>query len=244
LIKNKTILVAGANGLLGQALVKSILNHGGRVVALDIGPFSSSETQNGLIYKQLDINNPEHLKTLFNDPIKIDGAVNCAYPRNSNFGKPFFEVQLEDFNENISLNIGSTFLFSKTCAKYFNENKTPFSLVNIGSIYGVKSPNFEIYNNTKMTMPIEYSAIKSSILHLNKYIAAFINDSNFRINAVSPGGIEDGQDIRFKDEYKRHTFGRGLLAPQDVCGAIVFLLSDYSNFINGQNIVVDDGFTI
>ena len=170
--------------------------------------------------------------------------MNCTYPRNNNFGKSLFDVAVEDFNENVSLNLGGVFSFSRCCANYFLENKKQFSLVNIASIYGVIAPKFDIYTNTSMTMPVEYAAIKSGLIHLSKYITSYVNDSRFRINCISPGGIFDNQDSNFLEAYKGHSFGKGMLYPEDICGTVVFLLSDYSKYINGQNIIIDDGYTL
>ena len=93
-------------------------------------------------------------------------------------------------------------------------------------------------------MPIEYAAIKSGLIHISKYITSYINDSRFRINCISPGGIFDNQEKNFLEAYKRNTFGTGMLEAEDVCGTVLFLLSDASKFINGQNIIVDDGYSL
>ena len=95
-----------------------------------------------------------------------------------------------------------------------------------------------------MTMPVEYSAIKSALLHLNKYIVKYVNESDFRINSVSPGGIFDHQPEAFLKAYKKETHGKGMLNVQSILGAIVFLLSDHSEYTVGQNIIVDDGFSL
>ncbi|ENO1894603.1 SDR family oxidoreductase, partial [Vibrio vulnificus] len=118
------------------------------------------------------------------------------------------------------------------------------SLVNISSIYGVVAPKFEIYNNTPMTMPVEYAAIKSAIQHLNKYVVSYVNDSRFRINCVSPGGIFDHQPEAFLQAYKEKTHGAGMLDVEEVVGSVLFLLSEQSRYVTGQNIVVDDGFSL
>ena len=127
---------------------------------------------------------------------------------------------------------------------HFNKNKTPFSLVNISSVYGVIAPKFDIYENTPMTMPVEYAAIKSGLIHLSKYVTKYVANSNFRVNVVSPGGIFDNQPSDFLKAYKDETFGKGMLDVKDVLGTIVFLLSSMSDLVNGQNIVVDDGFSV
>ena len=88
------------------------------------------------------------------------------------------------------------------------------------------------------------AAIKSALLHLNKYIVAYVNNSNFRVNSISPGGLIDGQPESFLQAYKTKTLGQGMLESKDMMGAITFLLSDNAQYINCQNIIIDDGFTI
>jgi len=90
---------------------------------------------------------------------KIDALVNNAYPRNKNYARDFFDVEYDDFVENLGLNLGGYFTTSQQFAKYF-QKQSYGNIINISSIYGVVAPKFEIYNGTTMTMPVEYSAIK------------------------------------------------------------------------------------
>ena len=253
LLNDKKILIAGAGGLLGAKVVKNALAQGAKVIATDIDvdlmreklsvqqvDFSCGE----LTLLPLDVTNEDHVKNFFAQQTGITGAVNCTYPRNKTYGAHFFDVSLKSFNENVALHLGSAFLFTQQCAAYFKSNLLPFSLVNISSIYGVVAPKFSIYNGTAMTTPVEYAAIKSSILHLNKYTAAYVNDSRFRINSISPGGILDNQPFNFLQAYMSNTYGEGMLDVDDVIGSILFLLSEQSKFVTGQNIIIDDGFTI
>lgn len=250
ILKGKKILVAGAGGLLGAQLVKKIIDEGGYVIAGDFDPLSSQEKfqelkiTTGFELHHLDVTSLESVQNILAITPELDGAVNAAYPRNKTYGAHFYDVTLEGFNENLSLHLGSSFLFSQQCAAYFQKNHRPFSLVNISSIYGVVAPKFEIYANTKMTMPVEYAAIKSALLHLNKYIVAYVNDSRFKINAVSPGGIFDHQPEAFLNAYKAQTNGAGMLDVKEILGSITFLLSDDSKYVTGQNIIVDDGFSL
>ena len=184
------------------------------------------------------------VKKFFSQIDHIDGAVNCSYPRSINYGNSFLNVSQSDFNNNVALHLGSAFLIMRECASYFDKNKHQFSLVNLASIYGSKAPDFTIYEGTNMTMPVEYAAIKSAIIHLNRYVVSFISDSSFRVNSVSPGGLIANQPEKFIDLYKKKTLGKGMLSPDDVIETIIFLLSNASQFINGQDIVVDDGFTL
>ena len=253
LLVGENILVIGAGGLLGTKVVKHALEQGAKVIAVDLSLNNlqmrlSNEsidiTNSNLLCSSLDITDEEDVINFFESGIKISGAVNCTYPRNKAYGAHFFDVKLSNFNENLSLHLGSSFLFTQQCAKYFNLHEKAFSLVNISSIYGVITPKFEIYDNTPMSMPVEYAAIKSAILHISKYTIKYVNNSLFRINSVSPGGIFDSQPESFLNAYKALTHGEGMLDVNDVIGSIIFLLSPMSKFVTGQNIIVDDGFSL
>ncbi|CAM3815244.1 2,5-dichloro-2,5-cyclohexadiene-1,4-diol dehydrogenase [Vibrio aerogenes CECT 7868] len=252
-LKNKTILVVGAGGLLGTSLVSAMIAQGAKVIAADIDVTAMTnrlvsvgvETDaEQLVTAALDVTNETDVKSFFESLDHIDGAVNASYPRNKTYGAHFFDVTQDSFNENLTLHLGSSFLFTQQCAAFFKRHQQPFSLVNIASIYGVVAPKFDVYDNTPMTMPVEYAAIKSAILHLNKYAVAYVNDSRFRINCVSPGGIFDHQPEPFLEAYKSNTHGAGMLDVKEIEGAILFLLSEQSRYVTGQNIIVDDGFSL
>lgn len=253
LLERKTILIAGAGGLLGSHLVLELLKQGAEVVAADINLENMQKklanvgvdlSDEKLYLSTFDITNEISVKHFFDDLGHVDGAVNSTYPRNNKYGSHFFDVSLESFNENLSLHLGSAFLFTQQCAAYFKSSQQPFSLVNISSIYGVVAPKFGIYEDTPMTMPVEYAAIKSAIQHLTKYTVAYVKDSRFRINCVSPGGIFDNQPDSFLSAYKNATHGEGMLDVTEVVGSVLFLLSEQSRFVTGQNLVVDDGFSL
>ncbi|MHC8355013.1 oxidoreductase [Pseudomonas sp. LB3P81] len=252
MLQGKKILVAGAGGLLGSRLVVALVEHGATVIAADINKtfmeqrvkeIGLQETSN-ISFIELDLNSTTNVDYVFAQYKDLDGAVNCTYPRNSSYGAKFFDVKLSDFNENVSLHLGSSFLFMQQCAAYFRRENRPFSLVNISSVYGVIAPKFDVYDNAPMTMPVEYAAIKSAIIHLSKYLTAYVSNSFFRSNCISPGGILDGQSEVFLKQYKKQCLGKGMLDIDDVLGPIVFLLSDQSKYMNGQNLIVDDGFSL
>lgn len=253
LLKNKKILIAGAGGLLGSHLVNALLEQNSSVIAADIN-LGSMQTRllelgvdinnERLFLTTLDITDEPSVKKLFVELDHIDGAVNATYPRNNTYGAHFFDVSLDSFNSNLSLHLGSAFLFSQQAASYFKTRQTPFSLVNISSIYGVIAPKFDVYENTQMTMPVEYAAIKAAIQHLSKYIISYVEDSRFRINCVSPGGILDSQPEIFLNAYKKKTHGKGMLDVSEVLGSVIYLLSEQSKYVTGQNIIVDDGFSL
>lgn len=243
----KSFIIAGAGGRIGSALTAALLQEKAEVLALDINCSTLNELakkHNKLQLVNIDLTNEREVTDFFQKDIQINGAVNVSYPRNEAYGKHFFDVTLKSFNENIALHLGSYFLFSQQCAAYFRRNNQSFSLVNFSSVYGVAAPDFSIYVDTDMTMPVEYAAIKSAILHLDKYVAQYVNDSRFRVNSISPGGILAEQPEAFKNAYQKQTHGTGLLGEESCCGTLIYLLSDDSNYVTGQNIIVDDGFTL
>lgn len=253
-MSGKKILVAGAGGLLGSTLVRDLVSEGATVVAADIDidlmllrlsklgvPLDADKLQP----VQCNVTLKQEVVALFaGQSEEISGAVNATYPRNKAYGAHFFEVTPESFNENMNLHLGSAFVFSQQAAEYFRRTQCIFSLVNISSIYGVIAPKFQIYDGTPMTMPVEYAAIKSAIIHLSKYVTSYVNDSRFRVNCVSPGGIYDSQPERFLAAYKAQTSGAGMLRVDDITGSIIYLLSDQARYVTGQNIIVDDGFSL
>lgn len=95
-----------------------------------------------------------------------------------------------------------------------------------------------------MTMPVQYAASKSAIIHLTKYFAQYFKGHGVRYNAVAPGGIEDRQPPAFQLNYGRHTLSRRLLSAEEVAGVTVFLLSKEASQLDGQVIVVDDGWSL
>lgn len=93
-------------------------------------------------------------------------------------------------------------------------------------------------------MPVEYAVIKAGIMQLTKYLARFLKGKSIKVNSLSPGGIYDSQPQPFLQNYAEKCLNKGMLNPEDLVGALVFLISDSSQFVNGQNLVVDDGFTL
>ena len=141
------------------------------------------------------------------------------------------------------MNLGGYFLCSQQLAMYFKKQGFG-NIINIASVYGVIAPRFEVYEGTKMTMPVEYAVIKSALIHVTRYMAKYFKGMNIRVNSISPGGIFDNQSEIFLRKYHNLALSKGILDKIDLKGTLLYLLSDMSKYVNGQNIVVDDGFTL
>ena len=256
MLKNRVVVITGGAGLIGQAFVKAVIEENGIAIIADINKELGEEVKETLSkelktknidFVQLDITSKDSLNKcidyLDNKYRRVDALVNNAYPRNKNYARHFFDVEYEDFVENIGLNLGGYFTTSQQFSKYFQKQKHG-NIINISSIYGVMAPKFEVYDNTLMTMPVEYAAIKSGLIHLTKYMAKYFKGMNIRVNTLSPGGIFDNQPEKFLEAYKKECLNKGMLDKSDLKGTLVYLLSDMSKYVNGQNIIVDDGFSI
>ena len=256
MLKEKVIIITGGAGLIGQEFARAVIENNGIAIIADINENLGLSIKNkislelnttNIDFVKLDITSSESLidciSFLKDKYSKIDALVNNAYPRNKNYGKSFFDVNYDDFSENISLNLGGYFLSSQKFSVLFKTQGFG-NIINISSIYGVIPPKFEVYKSTNITMPVEYAVIKSALIHLTKYMAKYFKGMNIRVNSISPGGILDKQPELFIKSYNEQCINKGMLDKSDLKGTLIYLLSDMSKYVNGQNIVVDDGFTL
>lgn len=174
---------------------------------------------------------------------RIDAVVNNAYPRNTRYGAKVEDVGYADFVDNVGRHTGGYFITAQRFAAYFAQQGRG-NIVFMGSIYGVVAPRFDIYAGTPMTMPVEYAVIKAGLLHLTRYLAQYYKPHGIRVNALSPGGIFADQPAAFVGKYGAHAAGGRMLDATDLTGALLFLLGPGSAHVTGQNLVVDDGWTL
>ena len=256
MLEEKVVVITGGAGLIGKEFVRAVVENNGIAIIADISEQFGNEVKESLSkelntekidFVRLDITSKDSLNKCINyldeKYSKIDALVNNAYPRNKNYGKDFFEVEYCDFVENTGLNLGGYFTASQQFAKYFKKQNYG-NIINISSIYGIVAPRFEIYDGTNMGMPVEYAAIKSGLIHLSKYMAKYFKGMNIRVNALSPGGILNNQPQDFLEKYNSFATSKGMLEATDLKGTLVYLLSDMSKYVNGQNIIIDDGWSL
>lgn len=241
-LKNKIIIVTGGNGLLGTEIINKIELAGGKSINIDI----NHETTLDLSRIKCDITKYNEVINAIDIVIskynKIDGLVNNAYPRTSDWGLKFEDIVISSWQLNIDYQLNSYFFITQQVSKYMTIQKNG-SIVNIASIYGQVGPDFTIYDGTEMTMPAAYSAIKGGIISLTRYLASYFGNLNIRANSISPGGIYDNQNSVFVENYCKKVPMRRMGLPHDISPAVVFFLSDDSKYITGQNLNIDGGWT-
>jgi NAD(P)-dependent dehydrogenase (short-subunit alcohol dehydrogenase family) len=240
--QGKVAIVTGGCGLIGREIAIGLAHYGALVYVAD----KEKKTCQNVRYVSLDITAENSVEEVFQnvmgDAGKIDILVNCAYPRSDDWGSKFEDVSYDSWNANLDHHLGGYFIMSKKAAMIMRSHGGG-SIVNMASIYGVVAPDFSIYEGTEMTMPAAYAFIKAGIIGMTKYIATYYGCYNVRANTVSPGGIYNGQDHSFVDRYSKKTPLGRMGKPHDIVGAVVYLSSDASSYVTGQNLIVDGGWT-
>ncbi len=241
-LKNKIIIVTGGNGLLGSAIVEHIRQEGAFCINFEI----NHKTNDDLSNVECDITNKDSIDNALSLVLKkykrIDGLVNNAYPRSDDWGNKFEDIKLDSWKQNLEWQLNSYFYLSQQVANLM-EKQNKGSIINMASIYGIVAPDFSVYNETNLTTPAAYSAIKGGLINLTRYMASYFGAKQIRVNAISPGGIYDNQNMTFVQNYeKRVPMGR-MGSPDDISPAVIFLLSNDSKYITGQNIIIDGGWT-
>ncbi len=251
-LSGSVAVVTGGAGLIGSSLCEALAEYGATVVLVDVDKATAeavAESIDGeVVVKLVDTTSQTAVESLFGDIVdsygSVDTLVNSAYPRNENYGQRYEDVSLVDWQKNIVLNLNSYYLTCHKATEIMKQQDSGGSIVNLGSIYGVQAPDFDIYDGTDMTSPVEYSAIKGAIINFTRYLASYLGEEGIRANVLSPGGVFADQDPQFVAQYESKTPLSRMATPDDFKGAVVYLASNSSSYVTGENIVVDGGWTI
>ena len=194
-----------------------------------------------------DITSELQLDELFenikNSSVSLTSAVHSAYPTSPGWGSSFETLSFKNLSSDLAFQLGGAILFSQKVLNLF-QKQGGGNLVHISSIQGIMPPKFNHYLGTNMSSPIEYSAIKAGVIAVTRWLAKYYSNQNIRVNCISPGGILDNQPDSFLKAYRESCTNIGMLSSDQVANAICFLLSSSSVAINGQNIIVDDGWSL
>jgi NAD(P)-dependent dehydrogenase (short-subunit alcohol dehydrogenase family) len=238
----KNIIIFGGGGLIGSQIIKKFeKNKKYNVIDIDTKNKNKSNSYKGDICSEKSITNV--IGKIVKKFKIIHAVINLSYPKNKNWGKSFKNIKEKDLKENLYNQLGSSIILAKVISKYFLKQKYG-NLIFFSSIQGTSAPKFEHYSNTNMVSPIEYSATKAGIINITKYLAKYFKGKNIRVNCVSPGGILNNQPKIFLTRYRNSCLSKGMLDSKDLVGLVEFLISEKSKYINGQNIIIDDGWSL
>jgi NAD(P)-dependent dehydrogenase (short-subunit alcohol dehydrogenase family) len=245
--KDMVSVVTGGCGLIGQRVVRGLLDFGSRVYVADrdLEAFDALR-ESGAEFVELDITSEASVKKVIDyiteKEKRLDILVNTAYPRTPDWGEKIENVNFSSWKTNVNDHLGGYFLTSTHAAETMKALGCGV-IINFSSIYGIVGPDFSIYDGTDMTMPVAYAAIKGGIITFTKYLATYYGEYGIRANVISPGGIFNDQPPRFVESYSKKTPLRRMGRPDDLVGAVLFLSSRAGSYITGQNIIVDGGWT-
>jgi NAD(P)-dependent dehydrogenase (short-subunit alcohol dehydrogenase family) len=252
-LEGKVCVVTGGYGHLGKGIVDGLVSQQatvwvmGKSQASFDAVFKGLVTSNKLNFIEGDIADTQSVKSslrnIEKEAGKIDVFINNAFYSK---GRDPETMSDEEWQTGIDGTLSSVFRCIREAIPYLK--KTQGKIINVSSMYGAVAPDFAIYeNHPEFLNPPHYGAAKAGVIQLTKYYASFLAPYNITVNCVSPGpfpspGVQ--QHAEFIDQLKAKTLLRRIGKPEDLAGVFVFLASDASNFVTGQNIRIDGGWTV
>ena len=259
-------IVTGGGGLLGFEFCKTLAEAGASVVVAD---FSMEHAQraasrltefgNKVIPFQLDITSVESVQKLMSETLnhfgRIDILVNSAAldpkfdPDAAAKGiapGAFEDYPLEMWNDALNVNLTGTFLVTQACVRQMVAQGKKGSIINICSTYGLNGPDQRIYIKDGQRVafkPVYYTTTKAGVMGFTKYLAAYYAGTEIRVNALTPGGVYNNHEEYFVKNYSAKTILGRMAHKDEMNGALLFLASDASSYMTGNNVVVDGGWT-
>ncbi|WP_343695605.1 SDR family oxidoreductase [Flavobacterium sp.] len=251
-LDKKVILITGGYGYLGKAITESLLYHGAKVYVLGrdknkfLNCFGDSH-KDSLFFEYCDISSTEDIKITFKNIFeknnKIDVLINNAFYSK---GKSPEDMTDDEWSTGIDGTLSSVFRCIREIIPYFKTKGG--KIINVSSMYGLVAPQFDVYDDFEQFLnPPHYGAAKAGIIQLTKYYASFLGNLGINVNSVTPGpfpSLEVQKSEMFIKKLENKTSLKRIGKPEDLAGAFVFLSSEMSDFITGQNIIIDGGWTI
>lgn len=256
-LSGRIVLITGGAGHLGRAFTGALLQLGATVILADRTPEVCAVAEAlagqhggkacGLVVDLTDesavrelparvLAGWNHLDVLVNNAAFVGTSGLAAY------AVPFAKQSVTAWRQALELNLTVPFLLTQLAAPALQARGFG-SVINISSIYGVVGPDMGLYEGTQMGNPAAYGASKGGLVQLTRYLATVLAP-NTRVNCISPGGILRGQNQVFVERYRRRTPMDRMASEEDLVGAMVFLASDLSAYVTGQNLMVDGGWTV
>jgi len=254
-VKGKVIIITGGQGLLGREFAHHLNEQGAKVAIFDIVNYENTRLDakfisDNYLVMHVDVTNKKSIQDgLSQVELKWGvphGLINCAaidFPPDRDSHR-FEDYPEEQWDKVMEVNVKGTFLCCQVIGATMMEQHGG-SIINIGSIYGMVSPDQRIYEikEDPFIKPISYSVSKSAILNLTRYLATYWGKWNVRVNTMTFGGVLNNQNTKFYKNYINKVPLERMASKDEYNGAIQFLLSDASSYMTGANLVIDGGWT-
>lgn len=258
-LDGKVAIITGGAGRLGKTFADTFAQAGASVVTLElpaveeqckalVSELSKSYPKTKPSYYLADLTSKEQISAVITKVMekygKIDILLNNAtdFKAAGNFFETFEDYKLEDWKKVVETNVNGLFIITQRVAKEMIEKKKGV-IINIGSTYGVVSPDQRIYVSKKLNSPLVYATTKSAVYNFTRYLATYLAPYNIRVNTITPGGLFSNQEEGFIKNYcSRVPMGR-MANHDDYRGPMLFLASDASSYMTGADLVVDGGWT-
>ncbi len=252
-LENQVVVISGGYGYLGKSMVEGLLDAGATVVVAGRSEekFSAAfpQSNSNLHFNKTDITQTEDLKELFRAVWekfnRIDVLINNAISITVD-GEPE-KLSDQAISETMHGTFQSVYAAIREVIPYFRKRKSG-RIINVGSMYGIVSPDFSVYdNNPEMMNPPHYGAAKAGVIQLTKYFAEYLGREGILVNAISPGpfpSAEVQKEEAFISKLSEKTSLKRIGKPVELQGAVIFLSSPSASFITGHNLVIDGGWTI
>ncbi len=252
----KHIVVTGSSGILGRAVVSTLLAEGAFVSGLDkVGPEYSeiSSSTERFQFHGCDISSQDEVEVAVLESVRefgpIFGLHNNAATKTKDLSKFFaktLDFDLNTWDEVMDVNLKGMLIVAKAVIPYLTK---PGSIVQTASIYGATmGPDFRIYDGSlylgrQITTPVVYTTSKAGVHGLTNHLATEFGPEGIRVNTLTPGGISSGQNEEFEDKYSARVPMRRMAQAEEVARVVAFLLSEDASYITGQNLAVDGGLS-
>ncbi len=265
-LTERVAVVTGGVGLLGAEFCRTLAEAGAAVAVVDLNDSASQAVAESLTnsgYKALafpaDITQPDSVSAAAEKVLsafgRIDILVNSAAldpkfdPAAVSKGitpGAFEDYPLDLWNSALNVNLTGMFLMTQACVKPMLEHGKKGSIINICSTYGLNGPDQRIYvkeGERVAFKPVYYTVTKAGVLGFTKYLAAYYAETEIRVNALTPGGVFNNHEEYFVKNYSAKTILGRMARKDEMNGALLFLASDASSYMTGNNLVVDGGWT-
>jgi NAD(P)-dependent dehydrogenase (short-subunit alcohol dehydrogenase family) len=241
--------VAGGLGKIGRGVVDALIGQAARVFVLDVEAAFAADRDalaRGAEFRAFDATRVEaaieRLRAIDAEIGGFDIWVNCAYPKTPGWATGREDASVEAFRGAVDAQLTGPVLFAETMARLMADRGRG-SIVQIGSTYGMVSPDFQIYVGLPMGTPSAYSAVKGGLVGHMRWLAGRYGRQGVRVNVVCPGGIEAAQPEEFKRRYGARTMLGRMARGEEIGGPVAFLASDAASYVTGAVLMADGGWT-